>query len=67
MMYCEKVSAKPDSGRAITHSPRVVPMRQIAGDDVAHHALGDHRVGFGEHGAAGEQFGLRRMAAVRGM
>ena len=43
--------------------PRLVPVRQKAGDDVHHHALGDHRIGLGEDGAAGEKLGLRRVTA----
>src|SRR5690606_8578573 len=38
----------------------LVPARQIAGDDVAHHPPRDHRIAFGEHGAAGVQLRLRR-------
>src|SRR5690606_13634393 len=52
--------------RARNHpKPRLVPEGQVTGDDVAHHALRDHRIGFGEHGAAGVQFGLGGQAAVR--
>ena len=43
-----------------TQSAGLVPERQGAGDDVAHHALGNDRIGLGEHGAAGQQLGLRR-------
>ncbi|CRQ98482.1 hypothetical protein PAERUG_P45_London_17_VIM_2_12_12_02934 [Pseudomonas aeruginosa] len=43
----------------------VVPERQVAGDDIAHHPLGNHGIGFGEHRPVGEQLGLCRVPAVR--
>ncbi len=42
---------------------RLRPARKIAGDDVLHHAPGDHRIGGGEDGAAGQQVRLRRKPA----
>lgn len=39
----------------------LVPERQVAGDDVTHHALGDDRIGFGEHGTVSQQLGLSRV------
>ena len=55
MMYCEKRLGEarqrprqhPDAG--------LVPERQGAGDDVAHHPFRDDGIGLGEHGAAGQQ------------
>ena len=44
-MYWEKVSAKPDSGRAITQSRVPLPERQVAGDDVGYRAAREDRVG----------------------
>ena len=40
----------------------LVPMGQIAGDDVAHHAMGDDSIGLGEDSAAGMERGLRGQA-----
>ncbi|MNE53704.1 hypothetical protein D3C80_1484450 [compost metagenome] len=45
--------------------PRLFPMRQNAGDDVAHHRLRNDRVGSGENGLAGEKLRLRRQSAHR--
>ena len=42
----------------------VVPERQHAGDDVAHHAFRDDRIGFGEYGPAGHQRGLGRQSTA---
>ncbi len=39
------------------------PERQVAGNDIAHHALGNHRVGLGEDRAVGGQLRLRRVPA----
>ena len=44
--------------------PGAFPEGQIAGDDIAHDALGDHRIGLGEHGTSGQEIGLGRMAAM---
>ncbi len=63
MMYCEKVSAKPDIGRAMIQARVLSQMRQVAGDDVAHHAVRDDGIGLGEHGAAGQEFALAGQAA----
>ena len=63
MMYCEKVSAKPDIGRAMIQARVFCPVRQVAGDDVAHHAVRDDRIGLGEDGAAGQELGLAGQAA----
>src|SRR5690606_24576056 len=45
--------------------PGVVPERQVAGDDVTHHALRNDGVCLGEHRAVGQQISLRGMAAMR--
>ncbi|MNF91031.1 hypothetical protein D3C84_736190 [compost metagenome] len=45
----------------------LVPERQVAGDDVTHHALGDHGIGFGKHGTVCQQLGLSRVPTVRGV
>ena len=41
---------------------RLVPMGQIARDDIGHHAARDQRIGFGEHRAAGMERHLRWQA-----
>ena len=65
MMYCEKVSAKPDSGRAMIQA-RVLSQKGKALVTMSlHHAFRNDGIGFGEDRAAGQQFGLRRMAALR--
>ena len=46
---------------------RAVPMRQIARDDVADHALGDHGIGFGEHRPPGQELGLAGVSCWRHM
>ena len=63
IMYWEKVSAKPDSGRASTQSRVPCQMRQVAGDDVGVGAARDHRVGLPEHRPVAEQLGLRGSSA----
>ena len=45
--------------------PCLVPTGQEAGDDIHHHALRDDGIGFGENGAAAQQLGLWRQAAMR--
>ena len=55
MMYCEKVSAKPDSGRDMIQT-RVPSQKGSALVTMSlHDALGDDGIGLGENGAAGEQ------------
>jgi hypothetical protein len=43
----------------------VVPKGKVAGDDVAHHSAGQHRVRLGEHSPVGEQLSLGRMSSRR--
>ncbi len=45
----------------------VVPKRQVAGDDVTHHAFGDNGIGFGEHRTISQKLVLIRMATVWGV
>lgn len=42
----------------------LVPERQVAGDDVTHHAFRDNGIGFGEHGTVSQQLGLSRVPTV---
>ena len=64
-MYWENVSAKPDSGRAITHSRVSVQNGRLLVTMSRITPRGQDGVRLGEHGAVGEQIGLRRVAAVR--
>lgn len=64
MMYCEKVSLKPDSGRARTRA-RLFPEWQVARHDVAHDTLWDHRIGVGEYGPIRNKRGLTWHASAR--
>ena len=56
-MYCENVSANPDSGRAITHSRGAAPRTGGSCDDVAHRAARQHGVRLGEARPVGGQLG----------
>lgn len=40
--------------------------KQVAGDDVTHHAFRDDGIGFGEHGTVSQQLGLSRVPTVGG-
>ena len=64
-MYCENVSAKPDSGRDSTQTRVLSQNGKAAGHDVLHHAFGDDGIGFGEDRAAGQQLALAGVAAMR--
>ena len=65
MMYCENVSAKPDSGRDSTQTRVLSQNGRALVTMSCITPLGNDGIGLGEDGAAGQQLALAGVAALR--